>query len=180
MIMVYLMLGLAPVCIIYMIVSASKRDKVTKRAKRAGGVTFKHRDPWLLSRVRYSLAWILITAVNLLTNMKKVGYGSIASRKQVIFYVIAMVLYVMIFLFSLQQYLKYDRFRLCANCFYLGGTRYKRKDFSYSIDGDTVIFKANSVEKRIVIPEKKRKEVLGILGEYYTKDTGGQTPLTGS
>ena len=75
MIMLYLMLGMAPVCIIYMIVSSSKRYSVTESAKMAGGVVFRHKDPALLSKVWYSLAWILITGANLLQNMKRLGYG---------------------------------------------------------------------------------------------------------
>ena len=177
MIMVYLMLSLAPVCIIYMIVSSSKRNSVTESAKKAGGVVFKHKDPGLLSRAKYSLAWILITGTNLLMNMKRLGYGdgygSIDPQKQVVFYLIALAIYVMIFIFSIQQYLKYSEFRLCAKCFYLGGAKYSRKKYSYTLDGDMVIFKANHVEKRIVIPEKKRKKVLGILEKYYTKSENG-------
>ena len=177
--MVYLMLGLAPVCIIYMIVSSSKRYSVTESAKMAGGVVFKHRDPGLLSKVWYSLVWILITSANLLLNMKRLkygsGYGSIDPRKQFIFYLIALVIYVMIFIFSIQQYLKYSEFRLCASCFYLGGVKYDRKKYSYTLEGDTVIFSAKGAKNiEIDIPEKKKKEVLGILGKHYTKSENGQ------
>ena len=177
MIMVYLVLAFVPVGIAYMIISASKRNAVTKRAKRAGGVFFQYGDPGLLSKIRYSLAWILITGVNLLSNMTKLGYdrgdGILNPRNQVIFYGIVLVIFVVSFLYSLQQYLKYNEFRLCAKCFYLGGVRYSRKQYSYTIDGDTLIFKGNRVEKRIVIPEKKREEVLGILEEYYTNSENG-------
>jgi hypothetical protein len=156
-----------------MIVSSSKRYSVTESAKMAGGVVFRHKDPALLSKVWYSLAWILITGANLLLNMKRLGYGrgygSYSPQRQVIFYGIALVIYVMIFIFSIQQYLKYNEFRLCPHSFYLGGTKYDRKHYTYSLDGEEVVFRSGRSEKRITVPEKKRKEVLGILGKYYTK-----------
>ncbi len=176
-IMIYLLLAAGLAGIIYMIVTSSKRFTVTESSKMAGGVVFRHRDPALLSKVWYSLIWILITSVNVLSNMSRMKYGSLrgsySPQSQLIFYWIALLLYVIILIFSLQQYLKYNEFRLCPHCFYLGGTKYDRKHYTYSLDGDEVVFRSGRSEKRITVPEKKRKEVLGILGKYYTKSENG-------
>ena len=177
MLMIYILLAVGLAGVIYMIVTSSKRFTVTESSKMAGGVVFKHRDRGLLSRVWYCLVWILITSVNLLLNMNRMKYeslrGSSSPQNQVIFYGIAVVLYVIILIFSLQQYLKYNEFRLCPHCFYLGGTKYDRKHYTYSLDGEEVVFTSGRTEKRITVPEKKRKEVLSILGKYYTKSENG-------
>ena len=172
-IMIYLLLAMGLVNLVYMIVTSSKRFTITESSKMAGGVVFRHKDPALLSRVKYCIFWILIAVANLLMDLDNlrtgIRHGTIDLKKKVIFYGIALVLYVIIFIFSLQQYLKYNEFRLCPHCFYLGGTKYDRKHYTYSLDGEEVVFRSGRTEKRIAVPEKKRKEVLGILGKYYTK-----------
>ncbi|MCR5021163.1 hypothetical protein, partial [Ruminococcus sp.] len=73
-------------------------------------------------------------------------------------------------IYGLIVYIRYNEFKLFANCFYLGGIKYDRNHYTYFIDGDAVVFKGGSHEKRITVPENKRKEVLGILEQYYTKE----------
>ena len=175
-IIAFSLLALVIVDIIYMIVSSSKRFTVTESSKMAGGVVFKHKDRGLLSLVWNSIAFILTTSGLL---MSKIGRSKLNAdawsnaKKADIFLWIALVIYVMIFIFSIQQYMKYNEFRLCANCFYFGGAKYEKKHYTYSLDGEEVVFRSGRIEKRITVPEKKRKEVLGILGKHYTKSENG-------
>lgn len=175
-IIAFSLLALAIVDIIYMIVSSSKRFTVTESSKMAGGVVFKHKDRGLLSLVWNSIAFILTTSGLLMSKIGRSKSNADAwsnAKKADIFLWIALGLYALIFISALVQFLKYREFRLCPQCFYLGGTKYDRKKYTYSLDGEEVVFRSGRTEKRITVPEKKRKEVLSILGKYYTKSENG-------
>lgn len=171
-IIAFSLLALAVVDIIYMIVSSSKRFTVTESSKMAGGVVFRHKDRGLLGPVWNSIAFILITSGMLISKIGRSKLNADAwsnAKKADIFLWIALGLYALNFISALVQFLKYREFRLCPHCFYLGGAKYDRKRYTYSLDGEEVVFRSGRTEKRIAVPEKKRKEVLAVLKKYYTE-----------
>lgn len=171
MIKVYIMLALVLVGIIIMVISSLKRNKVMSEAEKAGGVSFRHRNPDYLRSVVLSFVWILITGGNILLELSKrdVTY-EVYDSTRVMFYAIAMASFAFGTIYWLGEYMKYDEFRLCDNCFYLSGHKYDCKKYRYTLEDNAVIFSAkHMVEMRITVPEDKRKEVLGILEQYYTK-----------
>lgn len=174
MIFTYALLALAPINIIVLIVESSKRYSTTGASKMAGGVVFRHKSPDLLRNVKMTFVWILITGANVALNMSRLGdrfSNKSNAKNQLIFYILALALYTVNFIYAIIQYMKYDEFRLCDNCFYLGGVKYDSKKYSYTLEDNAVIFSAKHMtDKRIEIPDNKRNEVLSILERSYRKE----------
>lgn len=172
-ILIYIMPLLLIVYLICITVDISKRSKGMKDAEIAGGVSFRHKYPEFMKALWLSIFGIPLTGT--VVFIGSFGYDvadlTLTNIGLISFCGTLMGFFVIGLIDLLVVYFKYNEFRLCENCFYLGGHKYDRKKFSYSLEDDNVIFSAKrGQDLKIAVPEDKRKEVLGILEKYYTKE----------
>ena len=171
-ILIYIMPLLLIVYLICITVDISKRSKGMKDAEIAGGVSFRHKYPEFVKALWISILGIPLTGTVVfmelygrdVAELTLKNIGMISSLGTLTgFYVIGLIDWLVV-------YFKYNEFRLCNDCFYLGGQKYDRKKYSYALEDDNVIFSAKrGQDLKIAVPEDKRKEVLSILEKYYTK-----------
>lgn len=171
-ILIYIMPLLLIVYLICITVDILKRSKGMKEAEIAGGVSFRHKYPEFVKALWISILGIPLTGTVVfmelygrdVADLTLKNIGMISSLGTLTgFYVIGLIDWLVV-------YFKYNEFRLCNDCFYLGGQKYDRKKYSYSLEDDNVIFSAKrGQDLKIAVPEDKRKEVLSILEKYYTK-----------
>ncbi len=170
-ILIYIMPLLLIVYLICITVDISKRNKGMKAAEKAGGVSFRHKYPEFVKALWLLSLGIFLKETNALLKLFGRDEADLTLKKMGLIFSTTILFIDMIY--GLIVYIRYNEFRLCANCFYFGGAKYDRKKYTYSLDGEEVVFRSGRTEKRITVPEKKRKEVLGILGKYYTKSENG-------
>ncbi len=172
-ILIYIMPLLLIVCLICIIVDISKRNKGMKEAEMAGGVSFRHKYPEFVKALCLSILGILLLVTGVFMGLfrRDVAEWTLKNIEMISSFGTLMGFYVIGLIDWLVVYFKYNEFRLCNDCFYLGGHKYDRKKFSYSLEDDNVIFSAKrGQDLKIAVPEDKRKEVLSILEQYYTKE----------
>ncbi|SFC70258.1 hypothetical protein SAMN02910406_02213 [Ruminococcus albus] len=158
------------VYIIFTIIEISKRSKGMMEAENAGGVLFRYKYPEFVKALILSIFGILLSGTVVLLELSGRDVANLTFKNigAISCYCAMLGLYVTNLIQWLIVYFKYNEFRLCDDCFYLGGAKYDKKKYSYTLEGDTVIFSAKGAKNiEIDIPEKKKKEVLGILGKYY-------------
>ncbi|MBO4866999.1 MAG: hypothetical protein J5582_10650 [Ruminococcus sp.] len=167
--LIFLLIIIMAVEFIGLVISSSKRFTVTESAKMAGGVVFMHKDPELLKGVKQGAVIILITAFTFHLN-SIFRWDEFVADKAAIFYSTVLFLEAVNMLYTLVQYNRYDEFRLCANCFYLGGVKYDLKNFTCAVEENTAIFRPkHGREKRVKIPPARVPEVLRILDRAYVR-----------
>ena len=172
-ILIYIMPLLLIVYLICITVDISKRNKGMKEAEIAGGVSFRHKYPEFVKALWMSILGILLLVTGVFMGLyrRDVAEWTLKNIEMISSCGTLMGFYVIGLIDWLVVYFKYNEFRLCDNCFYLSGHKYDCKKYRYTLEDNAVIFSAkHMVEMRITVPEDKRKEVLGILEKYYTKE----------
>ncbi|EXM40975.1 hypothetical protein RASY3_01885 [Ruminococcus albus SY3] len=165
--LVFLFIFIAGVELIVLVVSSLRRTSVTKASSNLGNVVFFHKDPELYKAAKLNFGITMFTcAIFLMNSMFR--WDDFVVENAGMLYIPVLVLEIADLFYTLDQYNKFDEFRLCEDKFYLGGVKYDLRKYIYAIIDDTLIFRNDRHNDiRIKIPPARIPEAEAILERYY-------------